>query len=136
MLTTKLIHPDIIAALSRAGHGSKVLIADGNYPLAEKSGTARLVYLGLTAGIPTVTDVLAALHSVCEIEKAEVMSPQDGTEPSIFAEFRKELGGMELSPLGRYEFYDACMKENAVILAISTGEKRVFANILLTIGCA
>ena len=64
------------------------------------------------------------------------MSPQDGTEPSIFAEFRKELGGMELSPLGRYEFYDACMKENAVILAISTGEKRVFANILLTIGCA
>ena len=54
---------------------------------------------------------------------------------SIFPEFKKELGGMELTPLGRYEFYDAC-KEDAVLLAISTGEKRLFANILLTIGCA
>ena len=28
------------------------------------------------------------------------------------------------------------MAEHAVVLAISTGEQRVFANILLTIGCA
>lgn len=136
MLTTKLIHPEIMEVLSLAGHGSKVLIADGNYPLAEKSGTARKVYLGVTPGLPTVTDVLDALLGVCAVEKAEVMVPEDGSEPPIFAEFRKELGGMELSPLGRYEFYDACMADNAVILAISTGEKRVFANILLTVGCA
>ena len=47
MLKTKLIHPEIMAALSLCGHGSKVLIADGNYPLAEKSGNAQKVYLGL-----------------------------------------------------------------------------------------
>ena len=39
------------------------------------------------------------------------------------------LGGMELGKLGRYEFYDACCRP-AVRLAISTGEQRVFANIL------
>ncbi len=134
MLTTKCIHPGIMKALSLCGHGSKVLIADGNYPLAEKSGDAEKVYLGLMAGLPTVTDVLEAIHSVVEIEKAEVMLPEDGTEPEIFADFKKELG-LELSGMGRYEFYDACCVPD-VVLAISTGEKRVFSNILLTIGCA
>ena len=38
MLTGKLIHPDIMAALALCGHGDKVLIADGNYPLDSKSG--------------------------------------------------------------------------------------------------
>ena len=112
MLKTKLIHPEIMAALSLCGHGSKVLIADGNYPLAE------------------------AIHSVCEIEKAEVMKTPDGSEPEIYPEFKKELPDLDLTVLGQYEFYDACMAENVVQLAISTGEKRTYANILLTIGCA
>ena len=134
MLTTKCIHPGIMKALSLCGHGSKVLIADGNYPLAEKSGDAEKVYLGLTPGLPTVTDVLKAIHSVVEVEKAEVMVPGDGTTPDIFSEFEDELG-LKLSGIGRFEYYDLCCQPD-VVLAISTGEKRVFANILLTIGCA
>ena len=43
MLTGKLIHPDIMAALALCGHGDKVLIADGNYPLDSKSGEAETV---------------------------------------------------------------------------------------------
>lgn len=136
MLTTKLIHPQIMAALAKCGHGSKILIADGNYPLAEKSGNAQKVFLGLTRGNPTVTDVLDALLSVINVEKAEVMVPEDGSEPPIFQEFRNQLGGMELSGLGRYEFYDACMAEDAIVLAISTGEQRIFANILITVAVA
>lgn len=135
MLTTKLIHPDIISALSYCGHGSKILIGDGNYPIDQKSNPEAIrVYLGVTPGLPTVTDVLKALHSVCEFEKAEVMTPGDGSTPEIFAEFEKELG-LPLEKLGRYEYYDMCMKED-IYLAISTGEKRVFSNIVLTVGCA
>ena len=70
MLTGKLIHPDIMAALALCGHGDKVLIADGNYPLDSKSGEAETVYLGLTPGLPTVTDVLQAIQSAVNIEKA------------------------------------------------------------------
>ena len=135
MLTTKLINPEIIAELAKCGHGSKILIADGNYPLAEKTGNAKKVYLGVAPGLPTVTAVLEALHSVCNFEKAEVMLPEDQKEPPIFSEFRKELN-LDLKGLNRWDFYDACIKDNAIILAISTGEKRVFANILLTIGVA
>jgi len=121
--------------LSLCGHGDKILIADGNYPLASKTGSAEKVYLGLTPGLPSVTDVLAALQSVANFEKAEVMDPADGTTPEIFGQFRQMLGGMELQKLGRYEFYDACCVDG-VRMVISTGEKRTFANLLLTVGCA
>lgn len=135
MLKEKMIHPQIMAALAMCGHGDKVLIADGNYPLDSKTGEAELVYLGLMPGHPTVTEVLEAIQSVVNVEKAEVMDPNDGTTPEIFGTFRDMLDGMELDLLGRYEFYDACCEKN-VRLAISTGEKRTFANLLITIGVA
>lgn len=133
MLKCELIHPEIISALAYCGHGDKVLIADGNYPLDSMTSGADLVYLGLKPGMPKVTDVLDTILNACAFEKAEVMDPADGTTPEIFSEFSKSLNGMQLTKLERYEFYDAC-KDPDVKLAISTGEKRVFANILLTVG--
>lgn len=135
MLKGTLIHPDLMAALALCGHGDKVLIADGNYPLDSKTGNAEKIYLGLKPGLPTVTDVLAVLQTVVRVEKAEVMDPEDGSTPEIFGVFRQMLGGMELQGLGRYAFYDACC-EPGVRLAVSTGEGRTFANLLLTIGVA
>jgi len=131
MLKTTCIHPEIMKVLSLCGHGDKILIADGNYPLNSKSGDAAKVYLGLTSGKPEVTEVLKVLKGVINVEKAEVMVP-DGELPPIFEEFAQILDGMKLEKLGRYEFYDACCQP-AVRLAISTGEKRIFANILITI---
>lgn len=135
MLTGTCIHPDLLRVLSLCGHGDKVLIADGNYPLAARSGGAEKVWLGVTPGLPTVTAVLSALQSVVNIERAEVMQPESGGVPDIFATFTTMLGGLPLEKLGRYEFYDACCGSE-VRLAISTGEQRVFANVLLTIGVA
>jgi L-fucose mutarotase len=134
MLKTECIHPEIMRALSLCGHGDKILIADGNYPLNSKSGGADKVYLGFVRGLPKVTQVLEVLSRTINIEKAEVMIP-DGEEPSIFHEFRTILNGMELRGLGRHEFYEACCLSD-VRLAISTGEQRTFANILLTVGVA
>ena len=136
MLTTKCINPAIMEVLAYCGHGSKILIADGNYPLQEKSGNAKKVHLALSPDLPTVMDVLRALQSVVNIEHAAVMVPEDGSVPEIFADFRDALGGMALTEMERYAFYAACMAEGEVALAISTGETRTFANILLTVGCA
>ena len=135
MLTGKCIHPQLIKALSLCGHGDKILIADGNYPLATKSGQAEKIYLGLMPGLPSVTDVLGAVRNIVNLEKAEVMQPGDGSEPEVFEQFQSMLGGMELEKLGRYEFYDAC-GETTVRVAISTGEQRTFSKLLLTIGLA
>jgi L-fucose mutarotase len=134
MLKGKLIHPEILEALGKAGHNSKVLIADGNYPFSTASAPrARLVFLNLSPGLVKVTDVLAALVEAVPIEAAAVMQPPDEMPP-IFAEFSQLLPeGIKLEPLERYSFY-AAGRDETVALVIATAEERLYANILLTIG--
>lgn len=135
MLKTKLLHPEILHALGTSGHGGKVLIADGNYPFGTRAGlTAQRVYLNLAPGLVTVTDVLRVLVDAIPIEAVEVMLPESGEEPSIYSDFRSILPqGLALKPLGRFEFYDAARNPDTA-LVIATGEQRIYANILLTIG--
>ncbi len=135
MLKSALLHPEILRALAGAGHGAQVLIADGNYPASTQGGPhAARVYLNLAPGLLTATDVLRVLATAIPIEAAHVMLPADGSEPPIFAEFRRSLpAGMTLQSLDRFAFYAASCQPN-VCLVIATGEQRVYANILLTIG--
>jgi len=134
MLRYKLLHPEILAALGGAGHGSQVLIADGNYPFDTRSSpNARRVYLNLAPDLLTATDVLAVLVDAIPIETAHVMVPDEGDEPTIFKEFRALLSDRELYILRRFEFYNAASSPD-LALVIATGERRVYANILLTIG--
>ncbi len=135
MLKSKLLHPQIIHALACAGHGSKVLIADGNYPFSTGSNPeAEHVYLNLTRGFAPVDQVLEVLVNAIPIESAQVMMPADGVEAPIFNDFRRRLpAGMELGYLERSSFYEAARSRD-VALVIATGEQRIYANILLTIG--
>ncbi|EMS73574.1 RbsD/FucU family protein [Ruminiclostridium cellobioparum] len=137
MLKTACINPGLAGLLAACGHGDKILIADGNYPLESNTGgNTKKVYLGLTHGVPTVTQVLEVIDKTLAIEAAEVMVPGSGEEPEIFGEFRSILtGDVVPGKLDRYEFYEACKQDN-VKIAVSTGEKRVFANILITVGVA
>jgi L-fucose mutarotase len=135
MLKYRLTHPEILGALATAGHGSQVLIADGNYPFVTgANSTAARVYLNLTRGSAPVDEVLAIIADAIVIEAAHVMVPDAGREPTIFAAFRGSLpAGIALQPMGRFEFYDAARGPN-VALVIATGEQRIYANILLTLG--
>ncbi len=134
MLTYQLLHPDILAGLAAAGHGATVLIADGNYPLVTRSHpAARRVYLNLAPDMLRVTDVLGVIAGAIPIEAAHVMVPDDGSEPGIFADFRTLLPGITLQALDRFSFYAAARGPD-LALAIATGERRIYANILLTIG--
>ncbi len=135
MLKGKLLHPEILEVLGGAGHGSKVLIADGNYPFGTGAHPAATrVYLNLAPGVLNATDVLAVLADAIPIESAEVMTPPSGGEPPIFGEFRRILGPEQpLKPLGRHEFYAAARTPDTA-LVVATGERRIYANVLLTIG--
>lgn len=134
MLKYRLLHPEILRALGEAGHGARVLVADGNYPLATRSNPgARRVFLNLAPDRLRVTDVLEVLTDAIAVESAHVMIPDTGAEPAIFAEFRTLLPGLALEPLERFAFYDAALGPD-VALAVATGERRIYANILLTIG--
>lgn len=133
MLKTECTNPRILSGLSACGHGDKILLVDGNYPLASKSGDAEKIYLGVSRGLPTVPQVLKAINSVCPIEKIEAMVPEDGRFSEPLRECIEILKEVEVSPVGRWEFYDmACKKD--VRVAISTGEGRTYACLLLTVG--
>lgn len=135
MLSTRLLHPEILAALGGAGHGSRVLIADGNYPFSTGSSAgAKRVYLNLRPGMVSVPDVLETLVAVLPVESAMVMVPSEGPEPEIFAEFRRLLPpGVPMEKKWRLTFYEEA-KSADTALVIATGEQRIYANILLVIG--
>jgi L-fucose mutarotase len=134
MLKSKLLHPEILRVLGSSGHGSGILIADGNYPFITGSHPAAArVYLNLMPGLITVTQALEALVTAIPIEAAHVMIPDDGSIPPIFAEFKALLPGLSLENHGRFPFYELARTPD-VSLVIATGEQRIYANILLTIG--
>lgn len=135
MLRFPLIHPPLLAALAAAGHGSRVLIADSNYP--HSTGVhprAAQVFLNLSPGLVTVDQVLEPVLSAVPVETVSVMRPDDGTAPAVFGRYRELLGDdLPLQPLGRHEFYAAC-REPDLAVCVATGDGRLYANILLTIG--
>ncbi|MBI4556851.1 MAG: RbsD or FucU transport [Candidatus Hydrogenedentes bacterium] len=134
MLRHRLIHPDILEALAAAGHGSRILITDGNYPASTKLGeNAALVYLNLAPGKVNVTEVLETLLTAIPVEDAAVMEPDSGPEPPIFDEFRRLLPELSLTKYSRFEFYEEASGPDTC-LQVVTGEQRIYANLLLTIG--
>lgn len=144
MLKGSLLHPEILHALGKAGHSSRVLLSDGNFPHCTRRGpNSSLVFLNLAPGLLTVTQVLETLVNVIPIEDAVVMKPNRTgpyamkNDPPIFDEFRRIFTaagtGVKLRSLERFKFYDQAASPD-VCLTIATGEQRIYANLLLTIG--
>lgn len=144
MLKHQLIHPQINAILGQAGHHSKILIADGNYPASSKRGPrAELVCLNLMPGVVTCTQVLQAILSAVPIEEINTMQyetsgPYALTEdPPVWAEYRAALkaagANLELKPIEKWAFYDAVATPDHV-LTVQTADRQRYANVLLSIG--
>ena len=144
MLRSSLLHPQILSALGRAGHGSRILIADGNFPASTTLGPrAELVSLNLSPGVVGCLAVLDALLSAVPIEGAAVMAyategPYALSEaPPIWPEFEARLKAAgapgELTPIERHRFYERAAAPD-VALVVQTAETAIYANLLLTIG--
>jgi L-fucose mutarotase len=135
MLLTELLHPGVLEALAGAGHGARVLLADGHYPASTATGErARKVHLNLAPGLLDVTTVLDVLLRAVPVESAQVMvPPEDVPEPPAITEYRSTLAPVPVETLGRFEFYDAARSPD-LALAIVTADIRTYANLLLTIG--
>ncbi len=145
MLRSELIHPKISEVLARAGHTSKVLIADGNYPAATAIGPkAELVSLNLAPGLVTVAQVLKVLLAAIPVEAINTMGMPDDDpyrlphDPPVWNEYRRIVSDagvpVELTPISKWDFYDAVDSRDHV-LTIQTGDQSLWANLLLTIGC-
>jgi L-fucose mutarotase len=144
MLRHLLIHPQINAVIGRAGHHSKILIADGNYPAWSKKGAnAEVISLNLMPGIVSCTQALQAVLSAVPIEEVNTMMYEThgpyalSEDPPVWDAYRKEIRDAGLSlvlkPIAKWEFYDAVITPDHV-LTIQTADQQRFANVLLSIG--
>ena len=145
MLKTPVLHPEILHALGSAGHHSKVLITDGNYPHADRiyPGT-KIVWANFTPGVLGGNQCLKMVAQLVPIELVEVMAPARTGEyamagdPPIWADYRKTLAEFsdysgDLVPHPKPQFIEH-VKDPDLHLVIATAETEVYANVLVTIG--
>jgi L-fucose mutarotase len=144
MLKHELIHPKINEVVGRAGHSSKILIADGNYPASTTLGPkAELVSMNLSPGVVSCDQVLAALLSAVPVEKISVMQPNKTgpfameNDPPVWGDYQATMKAagveLELDRIERWDFYKE-VDTPSVALVIQTADQNLWANILLTVG--
>lgn len=141
MLYGPMLHPELLGALGRAGHGGRILIGDGNYPSTNGvNPAAERIYLNLAPGLLTVSQILQVVKETIPIEEVALMVPADdavGVErPSTIPahdEYRATLAGTPFVEIKRFDFY-AVAKSSDVTVFIQSADQRLYANVLLTVG--
>lgn len=137
MLYGPMTHPQLLRALAAAGHSAKILIADANYPHTTGVGEhTELVSLNLAPGLLDVNSILEVLKRTIPIEKAEIMVPEDPNDPieiPAHDDYRAALPDVEFGEIRRFDFYDVARSQDVQII-IASGDQRLYANLLLTVG--
>jgi len=129
MIKTGCINPEILSALSHCTHGDKVLVTTGNFRF-NRHGDAKIVYVGVSVGLPNTTDVVRALKDTVNFEKIEFADI--GQITPTYEEIMQLLPDVPVEYMERPLFYEAA-KSDDVSLVIVTGDTRRASNALLTV---
>lgn len=130
MKRTPLLHAELSHAIAQLGHGDMLVIGDAGLPIP--SGPQR-IDLALTAGIPTVADVLRVVLSEMQVEKAivatEAIERNAGTLPGWLA----ALTTLDVLPsqLAHEDFKRLTQQARVMV---RTGECTPYANVILVAG--
>ena len=88
----------------------------------------------------TVTQILDVLKQAVPIEQAGIMTPAPDAPPELrpdkidaHDDYKAALPDVEFVEISRWDFYDEAKKDDVGIV-IASGEQRIYANLLLTIG--
>ncbi len=131
-----ILSPDLLKILMEMGHGDELVIVDGNYPAA--SMNARVIRLDGHGAEEVLKAILTLFPLDTYAQNAFLMekSSGDATPTPIWAKFEaickqgdpafKNFGTLE-----RYAFYERSRKAYAIV---ATGEKALYANVLLKKG--
>jgi L-fucose mutarotase len=135
-----IISPELLKVLCEMGHGDTLVIADGNFP-AESVGKNAIVIRCDGHGVPELLDAILQLFPLDSYVKHPVklmeVVPGDQVETPIWDTFIKTIskydkrGADTIGKIERFAFYDEARKAYAII---ATGEKALYANIMLQKG--
>ena len=135
-----ILSPELLKVLCEMGHSDRIVIADGNFP-AESIGKNAIVIRCDGHGVPELLDAVLTLFPLdTYVEKPvslmQVM-PGDPVETPIWDEYKAIVakhdsrGAAAIGEIERFAFYDEARKAYAII---ATGEKAVYANVMLQKG--
>lgn len=135
-----ILSPELLKVLAEMGHSDRLVIADGNFP-AESIGQHAKVIRCDGHGIPELLDAILQLFPLDHyvehpVQLMEVM-PGDPVDTPVWDVYKEILsrhdshGAQIVGTLERFEFYEEAKKAYAII---ATGEKALYANILLQKG--
>lgn len=129
-----LLTGELLAILSDMGHGDEIVIVDANFPAAAVA--PRLIRLPGISATNTLEAVLSVLPLDDFVDLPAAAMDAPGERPAIYPEFevlleKAEGRAIPLDPIDRFAFYDRAKQAYAVI---STGERRLYANIILKKG--
>lgn len=134
-----LISPDLLALLSRMGHGDELVLGDAHFP-AETFASRHV----LRADGITVEQMMDAILPLFELDSygddAPMLTmeavPGDKLDPAVEASYRAAADRhgftwAKMARLERYAFYERAQK---AFLIVQTGETRQYGNIILRKG--
>ena len=128
MKKTPLLHAELSRLVASLGHGDAVVVADAGLPVPP--GTP-LIDLALTRGVPSFAQVLDALLSEMQVERAEHAAEMLERSPQLAALLRQALPGVPLSAVEHARFKQNCSSARAVV---RSGECTPYANVMLFAG--
>ena len=135
-----LISPDLLKALAEMGHGDELVIADGNFP-CHSMGKNSIVIRADGHGVPEILDAVLKLipldtYTEKPVALMEVVKGDTCGTPEIWGTYEEILNKYEpdhheIDYTERFAFYE---RAKGAYLIIATGEKAIYANILLKKG--
>jgi len=128
------IPPELLKALCEMGHGSEVVLADGNFPAVDCVSGERIVRCDGMSLPEILRDVLMLFPLDDTTENVVLMSSDDGAEPAIHQKYGVVLADYpdaRIRKINRFEFYKRAKGAYVVLI---TGEKSPYANVLLKKG--
>ncbi len=135
-----IISPELLEVLCKMGHSDTIVIADGNFP-AETMGKNGTVIRMDGHGIPEILSAILELFPLDTYVETPVtlmqVTPGDPVETPIwdvYKEIIEKQKACEVSGVGemeRFEFYEKSKQAYAII---ATGEKALYANVILQKG--
>ncbi len=135
-----LISPELLKALAEMGHGDELVIADGNFP-CHSVGKNSIVIRADGHGVPEILDAVLKLipldtYTQKPVALMEVVKGDTCGTPEIWGTYEEILSKHEpdhhdIDYTERFAFYE---RAKGAYLIIATGEKAIYANILLKKG--
>ncbi|MBR1764060.1 MAG: fucose isomerase [Ruminococcus sp.] len=135
-----ILSPELLKVLCEMGHSDRIVIADGNFP-AESMGRDSIVIRADGHGVPELLDAILTLFPLdTYVEKPvslmQVM-PGDTAKTPIWDTYKEIIarhdhrGADAVGEIERFAFYEEAKNAYAII---ATGEKAVYANVMLQKG--